>query len=33
MDQIEKEGETIPGSKERVESSEPGSPSIQFWNI
>ena len=29
---VEKEGESESWSRERIESSEPGSPAIQFWN-
>jgi leucyl-tRNA synthetase len=33
MAHIEQHGESGSWSKERVESSEPGSPAVQFWNI
>lgn len=33
LEHIAKEGESATWSKERVESAEPGSPAVQFWNL
>lgn len=33
LQHIEQHGESSSWSKERVESSEPGTPAVQFWNI